>query len=90
MGASYAETAAVRANRIRQIVSAADPDWSVEGSLSQKAIRAIRSTTGVTSVLVGMRRDAYVADVLKEIKRPTPQTDRTDAWKKLKVQLADV
>jgi aryl-alcohol dehydrogenase-like predicted oxidoreductase len=87
VGASYAETASVRASRMKQILSDTDSDWTGEGSLSQKAIRAIRTTTGVTSVLVGMRRDAYVDDVLEELKRPIVQKDRTNAWITLQQQM---
>ena len=74
------EEAAHQLNRIRYAVNGADPDWEKPGTLSQKAIRALRSTAGVTSVLVGMRRDTYVADVLEELKRPVVQKDRRDSW----------
>jgi hypothetical protein len=31
-------------------------------------------------VLVGMRRQLYVEDVLTELKRPVEQKDRRDSW----------
>lgn len=34
------------------------------------ALRALRSTAGVRSALVGMRRPAYVEGVLAELTRP--------------------
>jgi aryl-alcohol dehydrogenase-like predicted oxidoreductase len=66
----YAEKAARRVDRIRRVMAAADPDWAAEGTLSQKAVRAIRSSPGVSCVLVGMRCEEYVADVLAELRRP--------------------
>jgi len=80
----YAEEAGRVLNRIRYTVNDADPQWGKEGTLSQKAIRALRSTAGVSVVLVGMRREAYVADVLSELKRPLAQKDRRDSWARLK------
>ncbi|MGD9302404.1 MAG: hypothetical protein PVI13_12580, partial [Desulfobacterales bacterium] len=71
-------------NRIRYAVNDADPDWEIQGTLSQKAIRCLRSTTGVTTVLVGMRRDAYVEDVLSELNRPMEQKDRQSSWARLR------
>lgn len=59
----------------------ADPDWAQAPCLSQMAIRALRSTEGVSSVLVGMRRPAYVDDVLAELARPVAQTPRLEAWR---------
>ncbi|MGD9302159.1 MAG: aldo/keto reductase, partial [Desulfobacterales bacterium] len=58
VGSIYADEAVRILNRIRYAVNDADPDWEIQGTLSQKAIRCLRSTTGVTTVLVGMRRDA--------------------------------
>ena len=65
-----------------------DLDWKQAETLSQKAIRALRSTSGVSSVLVGMRNTGYVKDVLAELGRPVAQADRSDSWKKLTQALA--
>ena len=88
VGSVYVEEAAQQLNRIRYAVNGADPDWEKPGTLSQKAIRALRSTAGVSTVLVGMRRDVYVADVLDELKRPVTQKDRRDSWAKLEGSVA--
>jgi aryl-alcohol dehydrogenase-like predicted oxidoreductase len=64
-------------------VRAADPDWNVSGTLSQLAVRALRSTAGVSAVLVGMRREAYVQDMLAELRRPVDTNDRRAAWLRL-------
>jgi aryl-alcohol dehydrogenase-like predicted oxidoreductase len=86
----YAEEAAHQVDRIRRVVAAADPQWSSEGTMSQKALRAIRSTSAVSCVLVGMRREAYVSDVLEELKRPVNQHPRTESWRKLMAGLAEI
>jgi len=62
---------------------AADDHWAQAGTLSQLALRALRSTAGVSSVLVGMRREAYVADVVAELERPAEQAERTDSWQRM-------
>jgi len=80
VGSIYVEEAARMLNRIRYAVNDADSDWEKPGTLSQKAIRSLRSTAGVSVVLVGMRREAYVEDVLIELKRPMAQKDRRDSW----------
>ena len=54
-----------------------------EATLSQKAVRAVVSTRGVTTALVGMRRESYVDDILKELGRHIPRRDRRAAWRKL-------
>jgi aryl-alcohol dehydrogenase-like predicted oxidoreductase len=90
VGSIYAEKAARQSQTVHQMVSAADPEWSAEGTLSQKAIRALRSTTGVSTVLVGMRRESYVDDVLVELRRPLEAQKRVASWSKLHEQAASV
>ena len=79
----YAEEAEHRVNRIRQTLAAADRDWAQEGTLSQKALRAIRSTAGVSCTLVGMRRADYVTDILVELTRSIKQKTRLESWQRL-------
>lgn len=83
VGSIYVEEAARVLNRIGYAVNDADREWQKQGTLSQKAIRALRSTTGVSVVLVGMRGTAYVANVLSELKRPVDQKDRQSSWSRL-------
>ena len=83
VAAIYVEEAVRRLNRIRYAVNEADPDWEEQGSLSQKSIRALRSTAGVTTVLVGMRRDAYVKDILTELELPLEKIERKASWTRL-------
>jgi aryl-alcohol dehydrogenase-like predicted oxidoreductase len=84
----YAEEAAHQVDRIRRTMATADRDWAAEGTLSQKALRAIRSTPGVSCTLVGMRRAEYVSDVLAELRRPIKQDARFESWQKLTKELA--
>ncbi len=86
----YAEKAVRRVDRIRRVVSAADPDWAAAGTLSQKAVRAVRSTAGVSCVLIGMRREEYVTDVLAELRHPLKQDGRLESWQTLTVELANM
>jgi aryl-alcohol dehydrogenase-like predicted oxidoreductase len=90
VGSIYMEEAARVLNRIRYTVNDADPQWEKQGTLSQKAIRALRSTAGVSVVLVGMRSGAYVEDVLTELKRPIEQKDRQGSWTKLRQGIAEL
>ncbi len=80
--AYYQEQAARRAELIQQAAHAADSDWAAQ-TLSQTAVRALRSTTGVTSVLVGMRRQDYVQDVLADLQNPVPAADRRESWQQM-------
>jgi len=86
----YAEEAAHRVDRIRRTLAAADRDWAEAGTLSQKALRAIRSTAGVSCTLVGMRRAEYVTDVLAELRRPIKQGARFESWQKLTEELTKI
>jgi aryl-alcohol dehydrogenase-like predicted oxidoreductase len=83
VGSIYVEEAARDLSHIRYALNDADPQWAQPGTLSQKAIRALRSTAGVSVILVGMRRDAYVEDVLSELKRPIELKARQDSWDEL-------
>ena len=82
-GSIYAEKAVSLLRRIRRDISNADPDWQPAGTLSQKAVRAVRSTAGISSVLVGMRDKIYVSDIIEEIQWPVDRKDRRAAWKTL-------
>lgn len=79
----YSESVAIEARRINRLISAADTDWAKAPALSQRAIRAPRTTTGVNAVLVGMRRVEYVTDVLSELSRPGIQKPRVSSWEKM-------
>ena len=83
LGGFYAKAAARKIGRIKSALAAADPDWGGDAPLSRLAVRALRSTEGVSGVLVGMRRPEYVDDVLAELKTPVAPKNRRDSWQKL-------
>jgi len=57
-------------------------------TLSQMALRALRSTPGIHCVLVGMRKKEYVRDVLDELIDPSPEKINLDFWKKVNLRKA--
>jgi aryl-alcohol dehydrogenase-like predicted oxidoreductase len=79
----YQEQAAENAARTKAMVSSADADWAEAATLSQMALRALRSTLGITTVLVGMRQESYVDDVIEELGRQVSRQDRTESWREL-------
>jgi aryl-alcohol dehydrogenase-like predicted oxidoreductase len=84
VSSSYRQEAAKRCGQIKRGLSSVDREWSESGTLSQMAIRALRTTTGIATVLVGMRREAYVDDVLEELSRPMSTKDKTESWYNLR------
>ncbi len=86
----YAEDAVALEKKILERIVTADPFWGQSGSLSQMAIRALRSTAGVSTVLVGMRKAAYVEEVLEELRNSGQQTDRTESWGRLASLTSDL
>ena len=86
----YAEQAAHQVDRIRRAVAVADRHWAEAGTLSQKALRTIRSTPGVSCTLIGMRRNDYVSDVVTELQRQYEQKPRVESWRKLTAEAANI
>jgi aryl-alcohol dehydrogenase-like predicted oxidoreductase len=79
----YQEAAAEKSAEVKARVWSTDDDWAEARTLSQMAVRALRSTAGITAVLVGMRQESYVQDVLEELQRPVDRKDRTESWYEL-------
>jgi hypothetical protein len=86
VGAFYQEMGHEQAEAIQATAIAADPDWDAP-SLSQTAVRALQSTAGVTTVLVGMRQESYVNDVLAALKQPATIKNRDESWRKMKGEM---
>ncbi len=82
VSAFYQAQAAAESQAMRGTAVLADIDWQAE-TLSQTAIRALRSTSGISCVLVGMRRINYVNDIIKELARPVEIKERTTAWQNM-------
>ncbi len=83
VSAFYQEQAAQQSARIQETAVSIDPHWGAK-TLSQTAVRALRSTAGVSSVLVGMRQRQYVQDVLTDLVNPVPVQDRIASWQKMR------
>jgi aryl-alcohol dehydrogenase-like predicted oxidoreductase len=81
--AFYRELGADLARRLQATAVNADPDWQAD-TLSQTAVRALRSTSGITSVLVGMRRPRYVHDILADLQNPIRQQPRITTWQQVR------
>ena len=90
VGSLYVGSAYREIDALKQCVRSSDDDWDIDTSLSQLALRTLRSTTGVNTVLVGMRQSRYVDDVVAELKRPVEPDERVNAWRQLKSRLAGV
>jgi aryl-alcohol dehydrogenase-like predicted oxidoreductase len=76
----YAVEADQFASKLYDMVRGLDSDWKDAASLSRLAIRALRSSQGVSCVLVGMRRSEYVADVLAELANDVAMKPREETW----------
>jgi len=83
VASTYRGEAAKRCGGIKNQLSSVDSDWSESATLSQMAIRALRSTAGISTVLVGMRRETYVKDVVEELARPVEKKERKESWNEL-------
>ncbi len=72
---------------MKQIIKSVDTDWGTAQTLSQMAVRCLRSSLGVTTVLVGMRQKSYVDDILSELRNKCRTDDRKESWKALNSRL---
>ncbi len=77
----YMAMAAKQAGQVRQTLATAAPQWAEAGTLSQAAVRAVRSAPGVSSVLVGMRSPDYVQDVLTGLLSASEHDDGLENWR---------
>jgi hypothetical protein len=82
--ARYRAKAAREIDLFKKAVQGIDDQWDSTKKLSHKALRALRTTKGVSCVLTGMRHTDYVNDVLKELKEPVDIRDEMHSWLELK------
>ena len=80
----YSAQANERAAKIHTAIDALIPGDYKELSLSQKAVLLIRSIEGVSSVLVGMRTEEYVDDVVYGL-QAKPIEDVEKVWQRMVV-----
>jgi len=83
IGEHYRDLDHKRIGRIKGAVAGVKQEWAETDTLTQTVIRALRSTEGVDCVLVGMRKDAYVRDVLSELQRPLTSSATDEEWVRL-------
>jgi aryl-alcohol dehydrogenase-like predicted oxidoreductase len=80
----YRQLGQERARQLNAAVDAVLDEAHRRLSLSQKAITLLRSLPGVDVVLVGMRQEAYVDDVLGSLSVP-PVADAERVWRDLRL-----
>ena len=76
----YDEAGRAAARRFYEAAARLNSSWGEAPHLRHLALRSLRSLQGVTAVLVGMRRMAYVDDVLKELERKVPEVSGKEIW----------
>lgn len=82
--ARYRTKAAREIDHFKKAVNGIDDQWDGVKKMSHKALRAIRTTRGVSCVLTGMRHIDYVKDILAELKEPVEIRDEMHSWLELK------
>ncbi len=87
VGGFYAASAGARSRRIRERLGAA-LGGDRPGTLSSLAIRLLLGVPGIDTVLVGMRREEYTADVLRALHEGPAGDDET--WRKLDLSGIDM
>ena len=78
----YSNRAYTRSQKIHQALDRLLPEEHHPLSLSQKAVLLVRSILGVSSVLVGMRSEEYVEDVVYGL-QAKPVENVEEIWKRL-------
>ncbi|MEI8135273.1 MAG: aldo/keto reductase [bacterium] len=78
----YTSLASERSQQIHDVIDEALPLQYHELSLSQKSILLLRSVEGISSVLVGMRSDDYVDDVIYGLQARRIE-EVEDIWKRI-------
>ncbi|MEQ8223862.1 MAG: hypothetical protein ABRQ37_16220 [Candidatus Eremiobacterota bacterium] len=84
IGDYYITKAIEKSDRIHEQLNTFLPDSAKHATLSGKAIWMLRSMPHISSVLVGMRKEHYVDDVIKSLKIPAYKGgyELWDLWKK--------
>lgn len=76
----YAGQARDRSRAVKQTVASLLGDEFTNMSLSQLAVNILRTTKGVSGVLVGMRQDSYVEDILAGTRKPFNRRLGREEW----------
>ena len=67
-------------NEFKDKLAALDSSWGNIPTLSQLSLRVLRSTIGIKAILIGMRRQVYVEDVLQELGKPCESVTSKKTW----------
>lgn len=57
--------------QIKEALLSLRPQWERQTRMSRLALRAVREEAGISCILLGMRREAYVEEAFSEIQTPT-------------------
>lgn len=79
----YAGQARARSRAAKQAIVSVLGSEFTDMSLSQLAVNILRTTKGVSGVLVGMRHDSYVEDILAGTRKPLHARLGRAEWSKL-------
>lgn len=82
--AVYQGEAAQQALQFKEKVAALELSWKNVSKLNQLAFRVLHSTTGITAVLVGMRKARYVEDIVQELRHTYAPSDKKETWKRIR------
>ena len=82
VAAFYQEVGAKEAKRLYETAVSIAPDWQAQ-TLSQTAVRALRSSAGISCTLVGMRQERYADDILVDLAVEVEVKDRRELWEQL-------
>nr|WP_320146750.1 aldo/keto reductase [uncultured Anaeromusa sp.] len=80
----YDEEGRSAARRFYEDAVRLNSSWGEAPHLRHLALRALRSAQGISAILVGMRRISYVADVMAELERKTPECSGRETWTHVK------
>ena len=65
-------------HQIKNDIKKSKPELASAKNISNMSIRALRSTKGINTVLVGMVQPSYVIDVVEELKTPVNKDFKWD------------
>ena len=82
--ARYRIKAAREIDQFKKEIQGIDDQWDSTKKMSHKALRALRTTKGISCVLAGMRHKDYVDDILSELNEPVEIRDEMHSWLELK------
>jgi aryl-alcohol dehydrogenase-like predicted oxidoreductase len=80
----YRTKAAREIDQFKKEIQGIDDQWDGAKKLSHKAMRALRTTRGVSCILTGIRHTDYVNDILDELKQSVEIRDEMHSWLELK------